>query len=58
MDEDLEGPYEVSGEVYFYDRKVNMFYSVSGEDFVDEETGKELAYRLHKNGMYKIELGR
>ena len=58
MEEDLEGPYEVSGEVYFYDRKVGMFYSVSGEDFVDEETGKELVYRLHKNGMYKIELGR
>jgi len=58
MEEDLEGPYDVGGEVYFYDRKVSMFYSVSGEDYVDEETGKELVYRLHKNGMYKIELGR
>ena len=58
MDEGLEGPYEVSGEVYFYDRKVLMFYSVSGEDYVDEETAKEIAYRLHKDGFYKPELGR
>jgi len=58
MDEGLEGPYEVSGEVYFYDRKVQMFYSVSGEDYVDEETAKEIAYRLHKDGFYKPELGR
>ena len=58
MDEGLEGPYEIGKEVYFYDRKVQMFYSVSGEDYVDEETAKELAYRLHKHGMYKPELGR
>ena len=58
MDEGLEGPYEVSGEVQFYDRKVQMFYSVSGEDYVDEETAKEIAYRLHKDGFYKPELGR
>ena len=58
MDEGLEGPYELSGEVYFYDRKVNMFYSVSGEDYVDEETAKEIAYRLHKDGFYKPDLGR
>ena len=58
MDEGLEGPYEVSGEVYFYDRKVQMFYSVSGEDYVDEETAKEIAYRLHKDGFYKPDLGR
>jgi len=37
---------------------LSMFYSVSGEDFVDEETGKELVYRLHRDGIYKIELGR
>ena len=58
MDEGLEGPYELSGEVYFYDRKVHMFYSVSGEDYVDEETAKDIAYRLHKDGAYKPELGR
>ena len=58
IDEGLEGPYELSGEVYFYDRKVNMFYSVSGEDYVDEETAKDIAYRLHKDGAYKPELGR
>jgi hypothetical protein len=58
MDEGLEGPYELSGEVYFYDRKVHMFYSVSGEDYVDEETAKDIAYRLHKGGFYKPELGR
>ena len=58
MDEGLEGPYEVSGEVYFYDRKVQMFYSVSGEDYVDEETAKEIAFRLHKDGFYKPDLGR
>ena len=58
IDEGLEGPYEISGEVYFYDRKVHMFYSVSGEDYVDEETAKDIAYRLHKDGFYKPDLGR
>ena len=58
MDEGLEGPYELSGEVYFYDRKVHMFYSVTGEDYVDEETAKDIAYRLHKGGLYKPDLGR
>jgi hypothetical protein len=58
MDEGLEGPYELSGEVYFYDRKVHMFYSVTGEDYVDEETAKDIAYRLHKDGFYKPDLGR
>ena len=58
IDEGLEGPYELSGEVYFYDRKVHMFYSVTGEDYVDEETAKEIAYRLHKDGFYKPDLGR
>ena len=58
IDEGLEGPYDVGGEVYFYDRKVQMFYSVSSEDYVDEETAKDIAYRLHKNGFYKPELGR
>ena len=58
MDEGLEGPYEVGSEVYFYDRKVQMFYSVSSEDYVDEETAKDIAYRLHKGGFYKPELGR
>jgi hypothetical protein len=58
IDEGLEGPYEVGSEVYFYDRKVQMFYSVSSEDYVDEETAKDIAYRLHKHGLYKPELGR
>jgi hypothetical protein len=58
IDEGLEGPYDVGGEVYFYDRKVQMFYSVSSEDYVDEETAKDIAYRLHKDGFYKPELGR
>ena len=58
IDEGLEGPYDVGGEVYFYDRKVQMFYSVSSEDYVDEETAKDIAYRLHKHGFYKPELGR
>ena len=58
IDEGLEGPYEVGSEVYFYDRKVQMFYSVSSEDYVDEETAKDIAYRLHKHGFYKPELGR
>ena len=58
IDEGLEGPYELSGEVYFYDRKVHMFYSVTGEDYVDEETAKDIAYRLHKGGLYKPDLGR
>ena len=58
IDEGLEGPYDIGGEVYFYDRKVQMFYSVSSEDYVDEETAKDIAYRLHKHGFYKPELGR
>ena len=58
MEEELEGSYTVHGEVYFYDRKVHMFYSVSGEDYVDEETAKDIVYRLHRDGFYKPELGR
>jgi len=42
----LEGPYLWNGETYFFDRKVGSWYSVTAEDFVDDEISKDLVSRL------------
>ena len=52
-EQELEGPYQVDGEAYFFDRKVGSWYSVESEDYVDEEKSKELSFRYVKDGMYK-----
>ena len=52
-EQELEGPYQVDGEAYFFDRKVGSWYSVESEDYVDDEKSKELSFRYVKDGMYK-----
>jgi len=49
----LEGPYLWHGETYFFDRKVGGWYSVTEEDFVDDEISKDLSLAYVKDGMYK-----
>ena len=57
MDEDLEGPYLWQGESYFFDRKVGSWYSVTSEDYVDDELNKELSLNWTKDGLYKKQFG-
>jgi len=52
-EQDLEGPYIWQGETYFFDRKVGSWYSVTAEDYVDDETSKELSLNWTKDGLYK-----
>jgi hypothetical protein len=52
-EQELEGPYQIDGAVYFFDRKVGSWYSVESEDYVDEEKSKELSFRYVKDGIYK-----
>jgi hypothetical protein len=49
----LEGPYLFKGETYFFDRKVNGWYSLSSEDYVDDATNAELGYHYTRDGGYK-----
>ena len=52
-EQDLEGPYIWQGETYFFDRKVGSWYSVTAEDYVDDEMSKELSLNWTKDGLYK-----
>jgi len=49
----LEGPYLWHGETYFFDRKVGGWYSVTAEDYVDDEMSNELSLNWTKDGLYK-----
>ena len=49
----LEGPYIWHGETYFFDRKVGGWYSVTAEDYVDDEMSNELSLNWTKDGLYK-----
>ena len=49
----LEGPYIWHGETYFFDRKIGGWYSVTAEDYVDDEISKDLSLAYVKDGMYK-----
>ncbi len=53
MEQGLEGPYLWKGEAYFFDRKVNGWYSVSSEDYVDDAMNAELGYAYTRDGGYK-----
>ena len=53
MEQGLEGPYLWKGEAYFFDRKVNGWYSVSSEDYVDDAMNDELGYAYTRDGGYK-----
>jgi hypothetical protein len=52
-EQELEGPYQIDGTAYFFDRKVGSWYSVESEDYVDDEKSKELSFRYVKAGLYK-----
>jgi len=52
-EQDLEGPYLWHGETYFFDRKVGGWYSVTAEDYVDDEMSNELSLNWTKDGLYK-----
>jgi hypothetical protein len=52
-EQDLEGPYIWKGETYFFDRKVGGWYSVTAEDYVDDEMSNELSLNWTKDGLYK-----
>ena len=43
MESGLEGPYLFKGEHYFFDRKINGWYSMSSEDYVSEAEAEELS---------------
>ena len=53
MEEDLEGPYMFENETYFFDRKMGSWFSVSGEDYVDEDMNKTLSYHFLKAELVK-----
>ena len=40
----LEGPYLWHGETYFFDRKIGGWYSVTAEDYVDDEMNLSLIH--------------
>ena len=54
MEEDLEGPYMFEGESYFFDRKMGSWFSVSGEDYVDEDMNKTLSYHFLKAELVRV----
>ena len=54
MEEDLEGPYMFEGETYFFDRKMGSWFSVSGEDYVDEDMNKTLSYHFLKAELVRV----
>ena len=49
----LEGPYLWKGETYFFDRKINGWYSLSSEDYVDDAMNAELGLAYTRDGGYK-----
>ena len=54
MEEDLEGPYNFEGETYFFDRKMGSWFSVSGEDYVDEDMNKHLSHNFIKSELIRV----
>ena len=53
MEEDLEGPYMFEGETYFFDRKMGSWFSVSGEDYVDEDMNKTLSHNFVRSELVR-----
>ena len=53
MEEDLEGPYMFEGESYFFDRKMGSWFSVSGEDYVDDDMNKHLSHNFVKTELVR-----
>ena len=46
----LEGPYQIDGGAYFWDKTVGKWFSVETEDYVDDKTNAELNFRYTKGG--------
>ena len=55
MESGLEGPYLFKGEHYFFDRKINGWYSMSSEDYVSEAEAEELHMAYNKHGLTKAQ---
>ena len=53
MEDDLEGPYMFENETYFFDRKMGSWFSVSGEDYVDEDMNKILSHNFVKTELVR-----
>ena len=54
MEDDLEGPYMYENETYFFDRKMGSWFSVSGEDYVDEDMNKTLSHNFIKSELVRV----
>ena len=46
----LEGPYQIDGGAYFWDKTVGKWFSVETEDYVDDKRNAELNFRYTKGG--------
>ena len=46
----LEGPYQIDGGAYFWDKMASKWFSVETEDYVDEKRNAELNFRYTKGG--------
>jgi len=46
----LEGPYQIDGGAYFWDKMASKWFSVETEDYVDGKRNAELSHRYTKGG--------
>jgi len=46
----LEGPYQIDGGAYFWDKMASKWFSVETEDYVDGNRNAELSHRYTKGG--------
>jgi hypothetical protein len=46
----MEGPYQIDGSAYFWDKAKAYWYSVEGNDYVDKKRNMELNFRYTKQG--------
>ena len=46
----MEGPYQIDGGAYFWDKMTSKWFSVETEDYVDEKRNAELSFRYTKGG--------
>ena len=46
----MEGPYQIDGSAYFWDKAKSYWYSVEGDDYVDKKRNMELNFRYTKQG--------
>jgi len=46
----LEGPYQIDGGAYFWDKAATKWFSVETEDYVDQKRNAELNFRYTKQG--------